>query len=105
MLNKNDYTRFTGGVADRLAIVTGGSAGDHTVSGLSRDDKLKSVHYIGYDSSGNAMEAGDITDEFDIPDDEDEVINNDDGTDTSDQLLVVAFVDVDRGLGDYPEEE
>ena len=78
----------------RVLLVSGGTAGDHTVTGIREGDKLVSVlHYT------PATSFADLTSEFIGKDATtgngaiiaaDDTINNTGGTDTSsDQLLVV----------------
>lgn len=65
----------------KVTLIAGGAAGDHTVAGITTRDQLISVIH---NTSGALV---DLTSEFTISDDD--TINNDDGTaTTSDQLLV-----------------
>lgn len=73
----------------KVVAVSGGSAGDVTVSGISPDDALVAV--INIDFSGSALE--DLTSEFEITDDD--TINNTGGTGTDDLIVVYFDKDLD----------
>lgn len=69
-------------------VVSGGAAGDITVTGIKEEDSLKSVI--------NLTDGADLTDEFSITDDD--TINNGGGTATTgDDLLVLYIAADDRG--------
>jgi hypothetical protein len=68
----------------KVAAVSGGSAGDITVTGISTEDSLAAV--IDLDFSGGAL--ADLTSEFSIT--ADDTINNTGGTGSND-LLVFYF--------------
>ena len=65
--------------------IAGGSAGDHTVADIKVGDQLISVMH-----HSAASLAADLTGEFTIS--ADGVINNDSGTDTSSDFLIVAWM-------------
>lgn len=65
--------------------IAGGSAGDHTVADIKIGDQLVSVmHHI------IASLSADLTSEFTIS--ADGVINNDSGTDTSSNFLIITWM-------------
>lgn len=65
--------------------IAGGSAGDHTVADIKIGDQLISVMHHSV-----ASLSADLTSEFTIS--ADGVINNDSGTDTSSDFLVVTWM-------------
>lgn len=77
-------------LALRTAVVDGGAAGDITVTGIKTTDALKSVI--------NLTDAEDLSDEFEITDDD--TINNDGGTATTDDDLLVIYIAADDRGGD-----
>jgi len=92
---KGDLSAWSGGefppdVGLQAKIISGGSAGDHTVSGVRENDDLMAVFY--HAPAGPALT--DITSEFEgtgkgiVADD---TINNTGGTDTSGGTLVVLW--------------
>lgn len=68
-----------------FSLISGGAAGDHTVTGIASGDEILAVlHY----TTGAAL--ADLTSEFSVS--AANTINNTGGTDTtSDQLLVIWF--------------
>lgn len=92
--NRNDFTHFTGGVADGITLVEGAAAGNVVVPKIAKEDKLKSVHVLEVDDG--SLVFADLTDEFSVVTSEDGLINNTGGTSTADKVLMVEFVDVDR---------
>lgn len=72
-------------VAVRQDVIGGGAAGDHTVSGIKTRDVLKWVL--------NLTDNADLTDEFSITGDD--TINNDGGTDTTGDTLLVGYIAAD----------
>lgn len=54
---------------ERVAVLAGGAAGDHTLTGITTDDKLKSVHHLasptatpsGFAAGAHAVTAGEET--------------------------------------------
>lgn len=73
-----------------ITTIAGGSAGDHTVTGVSANDTLLAVLH---DTSGGVI--ANLTGEFSIT--AANTINNDGGTDTSSDLLIVIY----EGAADY----
>lgn len=67
-----------------IDIIGGGTAGDHTVTGIQAEDELVSV--IHETSAGFQV---DLTSEFTVA--SDNTINNDAGTDTSSDSLIVTY--------------
>lgn len=88
--------------AVRTAYVAGGSAGNHTLSGITLKDSLLSVHHIslteGAPNTFSAVE--DLTSEFSIT--AADTINNTGGTDTTGGLLAVSYYDEDLGRESEP---
>lgn len=77
---------FTRGVG--VAVIAGGSAGDHTVPGpIDAGDDLLSVRHVSADLVTNA----DITAEFTI--DGANLINNALGTDTTGNFIVITWAE------------
>jgi len=76
----------------RSTIIAGGSAGDHTVTGIKKGDKLVSVLHVDFT---DASETGaDITSEFGGNGkivEVDDTLNNTGGTDTTGGFLLVAW--------------
>ena len=68
----------------RLAVIAGGAAGDHTVTGIKTRDIL-----IGVLVHKNSAALEDLTDEFEITDDDE--INNTGGTATSANNQLIVF--------------
>lgn len=85
--NPATLTYFPNGVAQITTFVKGGAAGDHTVSNIETTDMLLAVQAIKWDADGDVESVTGLLDEFSITDDD--TINNDGGTDTSDMLLAV----------------
>lgn len=73
----------------RRTVISGGSAGDHTVSGIETQDRIAAViQFVG--AGTDVTDIADLTDEFSIA--SDGTINNGGNTDTSgDKLLVVWY--------------
>lgn len=86
--NESNNTIFPNGVGQMTLYAAGGSAGDHTVSGVETDDRLLSVFAIEIltTSVGTVQN---LTSEFSI--DSADTINNDSGTDTTGDLLAVTI--------------
>ena len=87
----------------RFALLDGGSAGDHTLAGITEgEDLLLSLWVVNLTLS----EAGpnttlawspvDLLSEFSIS--ADDTINNDGGTDTSNDMLFIVWYDADFGF-------
>lgn len=91
-----DYTHLLPPL--KMMGVTGGSAGDHTLTGVATVDKLLSVFSLdltGADLSVvNFSAVTDLTSEFSIT--AANTINNTGGTDTTGALLFVLWADYDR---------
>lgn len=85
--NPATLSYFPNGVAQVTTFLAGGAAGDHTLANIKTDDMLLAVQAIEWDVDGDVVGVTGLLDEFTIS--EDGVINNDGGTDTSDQLLAV----------------
>ena len=70
----------------KVTLVTGGSAGNHTVTGITTSDEIS---WVGHLSTAAAIATlADLTSEFSIT--ATNTINNTGGTDTtSDQLMVI----------------
>jgi hypothetical protein len=85
-LNAGDYNI-------RISTLTGGSAGDLTLTGITTDDSLLSVSVLEFDVDGDAASAGELTSEFSIT--AADTINNTGGTATTDQIVLVFWVDDD----------
>jgi hypothetical protein len=79
-----DFTRF------KTAVAAGGSAGDHTVTGIAPGDQLVEVIYFA-GAGTDVTDVADLSDEFTIADDD--TINNAEGTDTTGGKLVVRYID------------
>lgn len=80
------------GLPIKFAIITGGAAGAHTVTGIAVGDQLLSViHLIG---SGTALTGGeDLTSEFTIT--AADTIDNTGGTASTNGKLIVIYNDQD----------
>jgi len=90
----DDYTHIVPPV--KSFLVTGGTAGNHTVTGITTADKILSVlstHIDATSLSTVAFTVADLTSEFTI--DSDDTVDNDSGTDTTGALLLVAYADYD----------
>jgi len=70
------------------AVISGGSAGDHTVTGISIGDELIYV----YEQNGTSGLITDLTSEFSIT--KSDTINNTGGTSTSSDKLLVLYLDL-----------
>jgi hypothetical protein len=75
----------------KQTVIAGGTAGDHTVTGIATGDHLISVVHL--DMTGNAET--DLTSEFSIT--AADTINNAAGTDTSSDTLLVLYFDQSAG--------
>lgn len=76
--------------AIQSAVIPGGPAGDHSVPGaLNAGDDLISVRHISSDLVTNA----DLTAEFSIVAGTSNTINNDAGTTTADDFLIVTWAE------------
>jgi hypothetical protein len=73
----------------------GGAAGDHTLTGISLDDKIIAITHL-QTNAGAFDAAADLTSEFSIT--AANTINNGGGTATADDLLVVQWYDADWGF-------
>lgn len=85
--NPAALTYFPNGVAQVTTFVKGGAAGDHTVANIETCDMLLAVQAIKWDADGDVESVTGLLSEFTISDDD--TINNDGGTNTSDMLLAV----------------
>lgn len=82
----SNLSLFPNGVAQGVTALIGGTAGDHTVTGIKTTDKLLAVQAIAF-TAGVPTSVTGLLSEFSISDDD--TINNDDGTDTSNMILLV----------------
>lgn len=73
----------------KVAVIDGGAAGDHTVTGITTDDGLVSVLHL--PNAGAVDDTADLTGEFTIS--AADTINNTDGTATTDGKLIVIYED------------
>lgn len=82
----------------KMAVISGGAAGDHTVTGIEYGDGKRSylgdqligvLHY----TPGAASTIADLTSEFTLT--ADNTINNTGGTATTGDTLIVFYVDMD----------
>lgn len=85
-------------LALRQTVITGGAAGDHTVTGIKSEDVLKAVNHLVGDGTQLTGAVNDLTDEFSISGDD--TINNDAGTDTTNGVLIVTYIAADPDGGD-----
>jgi hypothetical protein len=90
MANIASTTHFTGGVNQIVTPIIGGSAGDHTLTGITTDDKLQKVYDVAF-GGGVPTAVADLTSEFSIS--AANTINNTGGTAST--YLIVTWVDVD----------
>ena len=74
----------------RHLVRAGGPAGRHIASGVSKEDYLLSVDYAREMPDGR-LQVTDITAEFTLPEDLNNVVDNQGGTDTSDGSLIVVY--------------
>jgi cystathionine beta-lyase family protein involved in aluminum resistance len=76
------------------ALIAGGAAGDHTVSGLKKGDQIISIYHLDFDTAAEV--AADIKSEFSLGQDntvlKDEVLNNTAGTDTTGGFIEVMWL-------------
>lgn len=72
----------------KMALIAGGAAGDHTVTGIADGDELVAV----WEQDGTSGLLTDRTDEFSIS--AADTINNDEGTPTTGDKLVVVYLDL-----------
>ena len=80
--------KFAGGVS-KIAIIDGGAAGDHTVTGIAVGDILVMVLHITTKAAIATM--ADLTSEFTVAAGK---INNTDGTATTDDQLLIFYEDL-----------
>jgi hypothetical protein len=74
-----------------MAVVAGGPAGEHSASGVSKEDKIIAVTFGRVGSQGELLTT-DLTGEFVIPDDVNNVVRNRGGTDSSQGTLIINFL-------------
>ncbi len=87
-----DYTHIAPPI--KMFVVAGGTAGDHTITGITTDDKLigvSSIYATGAQLSTVGLTAGNLFSEFSITGSN--TINNDSGTDTTGAMLLVLYAD------------
>jgi len=90
----DDYTHIVPPL--KTFMLAGGSAGDHTITGITTADKLLGVWAIvptAAQLSTCVLTPDDITTECTIS--TDDTINNDSGTDTTGALLLINYADYD----------
>lgn len=87
----DDYTHILPPI--KLALIKGGSAGSHTLTGITTDDKILSVWAEEFDGDGDISTVSDLTSEFSIS--AANTISNTGGTATTDALLQVLWADYD----------
>lgn len=75
----------------KMTIISGGSAGDHTVTGIDTEDHLIAVLHLVGDGTQLTGANNDLTSEFSIS--AANTINNASGTDTSNGVLIVSYFD------------
>lgn len=75
----------------KLTVIAGGSAGDHTVTGIATADHLISVIHLDLGSNAET----DMTADFSIT--AANTINNTGGTDTTNDTLLVMYFDISAG--------
>ena len=88
-LSWDKVTWFPSGVNQGTMMFIGDTAGDHTLTGVNTDDQIARVEAIEF-AVGVPSAIHDLTSEFSITDDD--TLNNDGGTDTSDMIVVVTLV-------------
>lgn len=84
---------------DRIyqVVISGGAAGNHTVTGILTTDTLISVAHINLDATAANITAADLTSEFTIS--AADTINNTGGTATSSDKLLVTYQRSDSIIG------
>ncbi len=90
----DDYTHIVPPI--KTFLVGGGTAGNHTVTGITTADKIlgvSSMHIDATSLSTVAFTVADLTSEFTVG--AANTINNTSGTDTTDALLLVTYADYD----------
>lgn len=76
----------------KAKVVTGGSAGNFTVTGIKQGDELVAVIQLDRDSTAANISLADLTSEFTIT--ADDTINNTSGTATTGDKLLVFYLDL-----------
>ena len=90
----DDYTHIAPPI--KTFLVAGGTAGDHTITGITTADKLLSVNSIHGSAESVSIiifTLANLFAEFSI--DSDDTINNTSGTNTTNALLIVTYADYD----------
>ena len=82
-------TLFPNGVGQGVTAIIGGTAGDHTVTGIKTTDKLLAVQAIAFSGGTYPSAVTGLLDEFTIS--ADDTINNDDGTNTTNMLVLITI--------------
>jgi hypothetical protein len=77
------------GERTQIALIAGGAAGAHTVTGLAEIDRLISVH----EQDGTTGLLTDLTSEFAVSGLSPDTIDNTGGTDTTGDTLLVSYGD------------
>ncbi|GMU44161.1 MAG: DUF2190 family protein [Xanthomonadales bacterium] len=75
--------------AIKTAVIAGGAAGDHTVTGIATTDRLISVVQLNRDATASNITAAALTGEFTIS--AANTINNASGTATTGDVLIVTY--------------
>lgn len=75
----------------KTAVIAGGSAGAHTVTGIATEDTLLAVHRVDLDGTAANIDYDDLTSEFSIS--AANTIDNTGGTDTTGDKLAVIYRD------------
>lgn len=86
MANGHNTTHFKG-LPLGIALIDGGTAGDHTVAGITTKDTLISVHSLA--SSTDVLSTADLTSEFSIT--AANTVNNTGGTSSANGALLVMW--------------
>lgn len=74
-----------------MTVIPGGPAGEHSASGISKEDRLIGVSLACVDAQGELLTT-DLTGEFVIPDDTNNVIRNPGGNNTTSGTLIVVYL-------------
>jgi len=95
-LSKGEMESLLAG-AVKTTVIAGGTAGDHTITGIATGDALRAVLQLDFtldEGSPNTRTwaPADLTSEFSVS--AADTTNNDGGTDTSDSVLVVVYEDL-----------
>lgn len=75
----------------KMAVIAGGAAGNHTVTGIAVGDELIGVTRLNRDATAANIDIEDVTSEFTVS--AANTINNTGGTDTTGDSLQVLYID------------